>query len=260
MIFRPILVAACVAMTATGAYAEADKKDDILPLVPVSPCQTHDKDAEAKAQGLADKFRTALRSGDRAAILGMVTEMEAVMAAAPAPYYIERCENGINIYTSNMTAAILVGAMAAGDKDSKANNNLNLHGQTAYATLAFGLGWAYADRRDYDRCITVLEDGLKRDPFDELMIAEELYCMGQDRRNEETVAKADGYLNNFMLGLSDLGKAAILRRKGYALIELARWDEAEKAYKDSLKLDPKSQIAKSELEVIKAQKKRLKAS
>ncbi|MDC7684796.1 tetratricopeptide repeat protein [Asticcacaulis sp. BYS171W] len=259
MFFRTITVALCAALAVSGSAQAADDKDDAAPLLNF-PCQTHDKAAEAAAQTVADKFTTFLNKGDRPGILNMVPEMEAVMAVAPAPYYAERCDTTITVYTSNMSASLMIGVMAAGGKDDKTKTNINLSGPTPYATLAFGLGWAYADRRDYGRCITVLEDGLKRDPFDEAMIAEHLFCLAQAGRNEETIAAADKHLGNFMLALSDPGKAAILRRKGYALIELGRWDEAEKAYKESLKLDPKNEIAKNELIFIKEQKKKQKAS
>lgn len=45
---------------------------------------------------------------------------------------------------------------------------------------------------------------------------------------------------------------------GYALIELNGWDEAGAAYKASLKLYPKNQIAKNELIYIQQETKKLK--
>lgn len=262
MFFRTTTVILCAALIlAGGALADTTGQGGVTPRLNISPCQTPDKDAEAKAQAVADKFQAALRAGDRPGILNLVPEMEAVMATAPAPVYLERCDSNINVYTSNMTAALMVGVMAAGgDKDDKAKINVNIAGATPYAIIAFGLGWAYADRKEFGLCITVLEDGLKRDPFDEAMIAEHLFCLAQAGRNEETIEAADQHLGNFMTGLSDPGRAAILRRKGYALIELNRWDEAEEAYKESLKLDPKNQIAKGELTFIKQQKKKLKGA
>ncbi|MFT3996831.1 MAG: hypothetical protein QM667_05440, partial [Asticcacaulis sp.] len=228
MMFRIASIALCAAVAFSGsAFAQDATTGDDKPASNVVACQTRDKAAEAKAQAVAQAFSGAFQAGDRAKVLALVPDMEAVMATAPTPYYLERCDGHINVYTSNMTAALMVGVTAAGGKDDKSKVNINLSGPTPYATIAHGLGWAYADRKDYGRCITALEDGLKRDPFDEAMIAEHLFCLGQAGRNEETIETADRHLNNFMLGLSDPGKAAVLRRKGYALIELSRWDEAE---------------------------------
>ncbi|WP_126421154.1 tetratricopeptide repeat protein [Asticcacaulis excentricus] len=262
MLFRTTLLALGAALAFSGSALAQDATTDAdKPELDVVACQSRDKAAEAKAQAVAQAFSAAFQSADRAKVLALVPDMEAVMATAPAPYYLERCDDHINVYTRNMTAALMVGVMAAGgDKDGKTKLNINLSGPTPYATIAHGLGWVYADRKDYARCIAMLEDGLKRDPFDEVMIAEHLFCLGQAGRSEETIETADKHLNNFMLGLSDMGKAAILRRKGYALIELNRWDEAEAAYKASLKLDPKNQIAKNELIYIQQEKKKLKGA
>ncbi|GAA4775900.1 hypothetical protein GCM10023219_24290 [Stakelama sediminis] len=46
-------------------------------------------------------------------------------------------------------------------------------------------------------------------------------------------------------------RARALRGEGFAYVDLGKWDEAEKAYQDSLKDDPDSKVAKNELEFIK---------
>ena len=47
---------------------------------------------------------------------------------------------------------------------------------------------------------------------------------------------------------NELGRA--LRSQGYALIEMARWNEAEQAYRQALKLDPNDQYARAELDYV----------
>ena len=53
-----------------------------------------------------------------------------------------------------------------------------------------------------------------------------------------------------ILDQSDELRAVALRGRGFALTELGRLDEAEVAYRDSLKLKPENEVALAELKYI----------
>ncbi len=68
------------------------------------------------------------------------------------------------------------------------------------------------------------------------------------KRFDEALATFDTGLQ--IANLSDADRARFFRGRGYALTELRRLDDAQKAYEDSLKLDPGNALAQNELQYI----------
>jgi hypothetical protein len=127
-----------------------------------------------------------------------------------------------------------------------------------YPMIALLLGSYYDEIGKPDEAVRVLDEGLSLyelagyiSPNGEhrswLMLERSAAAMAQERF-EDTLVIADSGL---ALSVStDSIRAHFLRNKGFALTELNRLDDAEKAYEDSLKLDPSSDVARNELRYV----------
>ncbi len=219
----------------------------------IVPCQTHDEKAETRAAKVAEKLQKAFVKADVSAIRALAPEMEKVMGEAPfPPYYAEKCDTRLIIYSDNLPSQLVLGVLFETATEKKANpdgKKLEVVAKPAspFALISYGLAWVYADRKDYGRCVTILTDGRQRDPWNEAILSEYLFCLAQSGQNAESLAEAEKALENPFFNLTDYTRAKVLRHKGYALVELQKWDEAESAYKDSLKFDGSSQLAKNEI-------------
>lgn len=121
----------------------------------------------------------------------------------------------------------------------------------------FYRGYILNDRKQFGDAIPYLERASIMAPGKASYLAELGYAYQQSRqfdrsmdayRRAEAVASmtdgADGVVN----------RARALRGQGYDLVELGKLDEAEVAYRQSLKYDPDSALAKGELDYIAQQK------
>lgn len=100
----------------------------------------------------------------------------------------------------------------------------------------------------------VLAEALKLSPMNSMYLSEYTYIFISNKEFEkglEWATKAEQAAQFSPEGLKkeELGRAK--RNMGYALIELGRLDEAEKKYKEALKLDKNDQKAKHELDYIR---------
>lgn len=100
----------------------------------------------------------------------------------------------------------------------------------------------------------VLAEAVKLSPMNSMYLSEYAYVFMANKDFENglmwaTKAEEAAQFSPDDLKSEELGRAK--RNMGYALIELGRLDEAEKKYKEALKIDKKDQKAKNELEYIK---------
>ncbi len=118
-----------------------------------------------------------------------------------------------------------------------------------YPRASLMIGSYYNEVRQPEAALVALNRGLAFAPHSPYLVTEAAIALGQLRRMAEALD-----LDNRALGddgfLTDSNRARILRSKGYMLTELGRLDEAEQAYRDSLKLDPDHKGAKEELQYI----------
>jgi tetratricopeptide (TPR) repeat protein len=88
-----------------------------------------------------------------------------------------------------------------------------------------------------------------------LLVSETATAMQQVGRNAESLALVDAALADFgLLAMEDMEKALLQRRRGYALVEMGRYDEALTAYRTSLTLDPTNRLAANEIAYIEERK------
>ena len=146
-------------------------------------------------------------------------------------------------------AAVLSGlkTKAGGDVTALAN---------PYPPMAFVLGSYYIETGKFKEAISALDAGLALSPLPKARLGETVPSLISERGSALTqLKKFKEAIANYDMGLALSGvdakaRARLYRGKGFALTELGRLDEAEAAYKASLKLEPGNPIAKNELAYI----------
>jgi tetratricopeptide (TPR) repeat protein len=118
-----------------------------------------------------------------------------------------------------------------------------------YPLAAFLLGTYFNERRRPDTALAALHKGLSLAPDDPTLVSETGIALFQLKRFDDAIALFDGELGRKDF-VRTLDRARILRAKGFALTELGRLDEAETAYRESLKLEPGHLGALHELQYI----------
>jgi tetratricopeptide (TPR) repeat protein len=122
-----------------------------------------------------------------------------------------------------------------------------------YPMISFYLGSYYDEIGKPDNALRVLDEGLALSILPDrgtgahrvYLIIERGAALEGLRRWPDVLANEDDGLK-----LPDLGnaeKAKLYRGRGYALTELNRLDDAEDAYKESLNLEPRNELATHEL-------------
>lgn len=119
----------------------------------------------------------------------------------------------------------------------------------AYGRAHYYLGFSYIKQGKANEAMHYLKKGLALEPDKPLLRMEyaKALSLSGDRlaalRECEVVIALGAEISPDM-------QAVALRGKGFHLIELARLDEAEAAFRESLKAEPKNKIALHELEYI----------
>ncbi len=254
-----IVLAAC-ALAPTMAMAQSSdskpdpKTESVLSHIPkeIAACGHHDVAQETADASLTQNAWDLLKKHDIAALNPMRPKLEAAAAHAPnAPSVPEKCGDKILVYSDNMMDVIMAGAAA--QKATGGNVSVEKHDPLPYARLDFIIGWLYFNDGKLDTALGWYDLGLKNNPRDPMLASEYANTLSQLGRSADALAFSDRFLaeNDDM---QDGYKAMMLRRRGYALGELGRHDEAIVAYQDSLKFDPKSELAKNEIEWNQQQK------
>lgn len=159
-------------------------------------------------------------------------------------------EKGVAFCATDMTEAILYAGMAASAK----KDGTVLSG--AVCEAMYYKAFALVELGKKDEAISTLERLTSLAP----MHAQYFVELGFAYRASGLLDKAEAAYQQAKSasemagdkGAGKLSRAAALRGIGYILIEKGDLKGAEKAYRDSLKDDPDSQVAKSELDFIKS--------
>lgn len=115
-----------------------------------------------------------------------------------------------------------------------------------YPMASYILAWYYNDAKDGEKAIAAADLGLAVAPAEARLVAEKGQGLLRLHRYDVALALYDKTLTSGEF-LTPMGKALLLRAKGFSLTEMRRYDEAEKAYRDSLVLEPDHQLARNEL-------------
>ncbi len=209
-----------------------------------------------KAQAVLDATEADLAKGGIMTIGAHVSDLEQTLAEAPQAIAAGHAETGtITVLTDGPTDTLIALSAAAADKNSAWRQTVAV--KDPYPPISLYLGSYYNEIGKPQEALRVLDAGLKlygvRGVFgvgahQPLLISERGVALASLKRWPDALAAYDEGLA--IEGLEDRARARLYRGRGYALTELGRLDEAEQAYRDSLKLDPNNEIALGELDYI----------
>ncbi|MDE2134201.1 MAG: tetratricopeptide repeat protein [Alphaproteobacteria bacterium] len=209
-----------------------------------------------KAQTLLDATLSDLSKGGIMAVAAHVSDLEQALAEAPQAIAAGHAETGtITVLTDGPTDTLIALSAAAADKNAAGRQTVAVN--NPYPPISLYLGSYYNEIGKPEEALRVLDAGLKlygmRGVFGvgahrPLLISERGAALASLKRWPEALANYDEGLA--LTGIDDRDRARLYRGRGFALTELGRLDEAEQAYRDSLKLDPDSKIAEGELDYI----------
>jgi len=168
-------------------------------------------------------------------------QLRQVLADMPNPFVRTRSEGGQMIYRADSSPGCAVFQAVHGAPKVACQGN-------PFASAGFFLGSYYNEIGQADQALEVLDLGLLAGPNSPVLIAERNVALIARRRWNDVLAAADRGLA--IAGLPAKYRALMLRNRGYALTALNRLDEAQRAYEDSLALDPDNALAENELRYI----------
>lgn len=121
--------------------------------------------------------------------------------------------------------------------------------RNVYSDLFLLLGAYAVETGQYDEALVWLDRGLALQPRNEVLTAEKLAALNGARRPADAHALALTALDDPARALT-LDRARFLRIAGIALIDLERFDDAEAALNESIRLQSDNPIARAELDYI----------
>jgi len=223
-----------------------------LPDVRIVDCRTHDAAQEKADQALVMSALDLIQAHDMDKLNALLPDLETALGHAPdAPSYPEHCGDSLIVYSDELSDFLTLSAMVTGHEKTFGASKVEQRAALPYPLLAFAIGWTYFENEDFQSAHDAYAKGLLNDPDFNSLIMEDTLALAALHRSPEALGQLDAYLARNP-DLPDEQMANALRKRGYVLIELERWDEAETAYKDSLKLDPDNETAQGELEYIAA--------
>lgn len=212
-------------------------------------CRKHDAVQEQADLALATKALGIMQTHNMAQLDALMPDLRAAFNRAPdlAPQP-ELCDGKLIVYTEDMSDFLIVSAMVTGGK-AKGATSAEMRYVMPYGTLGFVVGWIEYEHQDFNNALKDYAKGLRNDPDNATLEAEYASSLINLRRMDDALQSVDAFMAA-RPGLKGKGKAALLRKRGYVLVELGRWDEGEAAYRASLVEDPGNATAKGELDYI----------
>ncbi|MEI9902846.1 MAG: hypothetical protein WDN06_01850 [Asticcacaulis sp.] len=246
-------LALATGLAAGAAHAEATLDGLAALKIDAVPCRFHDTELEQADRDRAFNALTAMQAQNTAAVEAMMPDLRSALARAPdAPARPELCGATLEIYSDDVADLVKINAVLAGRPELAALTPV-LKGAMPYGSLGFIVGWVEYEHADYASAERDFARGLRNAPDDVNLEAQYVLTLCKLKRPQDGLAAADGFLAGHP-DLSDPDHAAMLRKRGHALVDLNRLDDAEAAYRQSLTLDPGNDIALSELDYIQRQR------
>ena len=222
---------------------------DVLSHMPkeIIACQPHDNAQEAADTALAEKAWASVTKKDVPALAKMLPDLEAAAARSPdKPSLPERCGDKLTIYSADMMEFLIVSGTVMADKTSQIKSVVQ-HAPLPYARLNFIVGWVYYEQDQLEKAVPFYARGLLDDPRDTYLASEYANVLSETGHADQALTFVDRFLADNK-NLSDRLQALMLRRRGYALGELGRHQDAITAYRESQKYDSKNTVAANEIQ------------
>ncbi len=213
------------------------------------PCRNHDAAQEKADLDLARNTIKVMQAHDMAKLDATMPDLRAALNRAPdVPTLPEVCGDKVIAYTPDMSEFMAISAMVSSGK-VKGVTSAEMRYEMPYATLGFIVGWIEFEHQDFANALKDYAKGLRNDPDRLAVETEYVGTLAKLGRNAEALESIDAFMTEHT-SLNGPQKGLILRKRGYVLVELGRWDEADAAYRQSLVADPNNQLAKNELDYI----------
>jgi hypothetical protein len=219
---------------ATPAAAQAQKDGGLLKL-------TGPEAIDAKV------VQAVLSSQNYEAIAAQLPTLKAICDRAPASYPLIERRGDMLIVREDSTPAMNLQLMIVAAVEKK--RIALVHAFNTYGMACFLL-MTYANEAHHpEEVLGYGQRGLKMQPDDPHMVTEMATALETLRRPGDALAVIEAWQKRQPV-VPPRDGARVLRAKGYALVELKRLDEAEQAYRGSLKLEPDHKGAMRELQYI----------
>jgi len=220
------------------------------------PAEITDRATVGDDDATVNAIFNAAQTGGFGAIGARIADLTAIVARAPAPFRRrETIEGVIYVRTLKPEDCLLVLAAVAAEKPPAGGAS---PGATClanpYAPAAFLIGSYDNEIGRHEDALKIIDIGTGFDSTYAPLIAEKGDALNQMHRPGEALDVYRGGLAQGETSGSPKYKGILLRGEGFALTELGRYDEAEQAYRESLKVDPNHGHAVSELDYIKRMK------
>lgn len=232
-----------------AAYAQAQDGMATNPRYQVVDCRQHNADQEKADLDTAFKAWKFIQGHDMAGLDALVPELRTALSRAPdVPTRPELCGDKVIVYTADTTDFMVISAIVSSGK-VKGATSAEMRYPMPYFLIAYGVGWSEFEHHDFAAALKDYGQGLRNDPDFPQLESEYVGTLSNLGRNAEALESVDAFLAAHP-DLKGPRKGMLLRKRGYVLVELGRWEEADAAYRQSLVEDPTSATAKGELDYI----------
>lgn len=201
----------------------------------------------ARDQAAVDMAQKDFDEGAFVALARHVDALQRVLSDMPRPYSKSETQGGVLYYHADDLADFL-GHSTLGPPNGDPAIKSVVWVQQPYSRAAFLLGSYYNEMSRPEPALTALNAGLMAAPRDPRLLSEKGAALIVLRRFADALVVYSG--GAALPGMAKLDHARFLRGEGFCLTELHRLDEAEAAYRESLKLEPGHGGAQHELAYI----------
>jgi tetratricopeptide (TPR) repeat protein len=179
-----------------------------------------------------------------------VADLEKALAEGATEFPMKTgVEGTVMVLTDGPAENLLVLMTAAGKKQAAATT------ANPYPEAGLLLALYYNEQKKPDEALRVIATTLERQPIAGANVgahmagifSEQAFAYNMLKRWDDSLAAADAGLK---ASQNDRDKSRSQRNRGFALVELHRLDDAEAAYKESLRLEPNNPRALGELQFI----------
>lgn len=220
------------------------------PDIHIVECRPHNAAQEQADQALAMSALDVMQTHDLDKLNALLPDLKTALGHAPdQPSQPERCGDTIRVYSDDLSDVLAMSARLDGHEKELGATKVEQYDAMSYPLLAFIVGWIAFENKDFASAHDAYAKGLLNDPNFNSLIMEDTLTLAALDRSPEALSQLDAYLARNP-DLPNEQMAGALRKRGYVLVELERWDEAEAAYRQSLKLAPDDETATGELEYI----------
>jgi tetratricopeptide (TPR) repeat protein len=242
-----------LAVLAGMSYAAA--QTDAPPPPPAAQTAPSGAHPWAKAQAVLAATEADAKSGGVRAVEPHVPDLEQALVDGKQAFQPLPGDGPRYVLTDGSAETLMALLTAAVDQQSTKTNRDTIAVKNPYPMISLYLGSYYNEIGKNDDAVRVLDAGIalrsEPDSMGEtlpFLLGERGAALGALRKWEDALASYDKGL--LVEKMPDQQRARLFRGRGYALTELSRLDDAEEAYKNSLKFDPNNALAHNELHYI----------